>query len=102
MARSWIRFANGLPPMPGAKTYDLEEGSIMTCDMSHGWAVRTRAEDELISQQDPWGPRRYRQWEVLNEELKSAGRAKEGPGSEDEKIEATRNGLLVFGLSEMR
>lgn len=28
MARSWIRFANGLPPMPGAKPYNLEEGSI--------------------------------------------------------------------------
>ncbi|OQE77540.1 hypothetical protein PENNAL_c0060G03466 [Penicillium nalgiovense] len=102
MARSWIRFANGLPPMPRAKPYDLEEGSIMTCDMLHGWAVRTRAEDEVISQQDPWGPRRYRQWEVLNEELKRAGRAKDGAGSEIEKIEATRNGLLVFGLSEMR
>jgi carboxylesterase type B len=102
MARSWIRFANGLPPMPGAKPYDLEEESIMICDMLHGWTVRTRAEDEAISQQDPWGPRRYRQWEVLNEELKRAGRVKHGAGSENEKIEATRNELLVFGLSEMR
>jgi carboxylesterase type B len=102
MARSWIRFANGLPPMPGAKPYDLEKGSILTCDMLQGWTVRTRAEDEVISQQDPWGPRRYLQWEVLNEELKRAGRAKDGAGSENEKIEATRNGLLVFGLSEMR
>ncbi|CAP79892.1 Para-nitrobenzyl esterase [Penicillium chrysogenum] len=102
MARSWIRFANGLPPMPGAKPYDLEEESIMVCDMLHGWTVRTRAEDEAISQQDPWGPRRYRQWEVLNEQLKRAGRVKHGAGSENEKIEATRNELLVFGLSEMR
>ncbi|OQE36801.1 hypothetical protein PENCOP_c011G07625 [Penicillium coprophilum] len=94
MARSWIRFANGLPPMPGAKPYDLEEGSIMICDMLHGWTVRTRAEDEAISQQDPWGPRRYRQWEILNEELKRAGCAKEGAGSENERIQMTRNRLM--------
>ncbi|KAJ5371768.1 Carboxylesterase type B [Penicillium concentricum] len=94
MARSWIRFANGLPPMPGAKPYDIEEGSIMICDMLHGWTVRTRAEDEAISQQDPWGPRRYRQWEVLNEELKRAGYAKDGTASENERIQATRNRLM--------
>ncbi|KAJ5153769.1 Carboxylesterase type B [Penicillium coprophilum] len=94
MARSWIRFANGLPPMPDAKPYDLEEGSIMICDMLHGWTVRTRAEDEAISQQDPWGPRRYRQWEILNEELKRAGCAKEEAGSENERIQMTRNRLM--------
>ncbi|KAL4983722.1 Alpha/Beta hydrolase protein [Aspergillus falconensis] len=89
MARSWVRFANGLPPMPDAKPYDLESGSIMICDMLHGWTVRTRAEDEASSQQDLWGPRRYRQWEILNEELTRAS-------SENEKIEATRNQLLVI------
>lgn len=102
MARSWIRFANGLPPMPGAKPYDLEEGSIMICDMLKGWTVRTKAEDEVISQQDPWGPRRYRQWEVLSEEFKRAGRTEDGARSENERIEAARNGLLVFDISQMR
>ncbi|CAI7611574.1 unnamed protein product [Penicillium glandicola] len=61
IARSWIRFANGLPPMPGARPYDLEEGSIMIYDVLRGWTVRTRAENEVISQNDPWGPRRYHQ-----------------------------------------
>ncbi|KAL2826701.1 Alpha/Beta hydrolase protein [Aspergillus cavernicola] len=96
MARGWVRFANGLPPLHEAKPYDLETGSIMVCDMLQGWTVRTRAEDEEISQQDPWGPRRYRQWEILNEELKRAGRTDQGgTGSDNEKIEATRNQLLV-------
>lgn len=94
MARSWIRFANGLPPMPDAKPYDLGTGSIMICDMQHGWSVRTRAEDEEISQLDPWGPRRYRQWEIMNEALKRAGQAKEGPASEDERIGKSRNQLI--------
>ncbi|KAL4866196.1 Alpha/Beta hydrolase protein [Aspergillus spectabilis] len=96
MARSWIRFANGLPPMPGAKPYDVETGSIMICDMLHGWSVRTRAEDEESSQYDLWGPRRYRQWEILNEALKGAGRSKGGANSDDIKIEATRNLLLAI------
>ncbi|KAL5360622.1 Alpha/Beta hydrolase protein [Aspergillus floccosus] len=94
MARSWIRFANGLPPMPDAKPYDPETGSIMVCDMLHGWSVRTRAEDEEISQHDPWGPRRYRQWEIMNEELKRAGPAKDGAASDDEKIGEARNQLI--------
>lgn len=98
MARSWIRFAHGLPPMPGAKPYDLKRGSIMICDILQGWAVRTRAEDEAISQHDPWGPRRYRQWEVLNEEMKKAGRAKDGAGSDNEKIQAMRNKLIVLDI----
>ncbi|CAI7590855.1 unnamed protein product [Penicillium glandicola] len=98
MARSWIRFANGLPPMPGARPYDLEEGSIMICDMLQGWTVRTRAEDEVISQNDPWGPRRYHQWEVLNEELKKAGWINSGSGSDNESIEAKRNALLIRSL----
>ncbi|KXG52119.1 Carboxylesterase, type B [Penicillium griseofulvum] len=93
MARSWIRFANGLPPMPGAKPYDLEEGSIMICDMLQGWTVRTRAEDEAMSQQDPWGPRRYCQWEIMNEEFKRAGCASDGAGSEIERIQAIRTRL---------
>ncbi|OQD59921.1 hypothetical protein PENPOL_c048G06091 [Penicillium polonicum] len=40
--------------------------------MLQGWTVRTRAEDEEISRNDPWGPRRYRQWEVLGEEFRRA------------------------------
>ncbi|KAL4864164.1 Alpha/Beta hydrolase protein [Aspergillus spectabilis] len=96
MARSWIRFANGLPPLPDAKPFDLETRSIMICDMLHGWSVRTRAEDEVISQEDPWGPRRYRQWEILNDELTRAGRVKEELGSDNAKTEATRYRLLVM------
>lgn len=94
MARSWIRFANGLPPMPDAKPYDLENGSIMICDMLQGWSVRTRAGDETISQNDPWGPRRYQQWEIWDEELKRAAERKAGDGSDNEKIEAMRNELI--------
>ncbi|KAL5338163.1 Alpha/Beta hydrolase protein [Aspergillus crustosus] len=99
MARGWIRFANGLPPLPDAKPYDLETGSIMICDMAHGWSVRTRAEDEEISLLDPWGPRRYRQWEILGEELKRVGLSRVGNGSGGEKIEATRNQLLVWATN---
>ncbi|KAJ5689396.1 Carboxylesterase type B [Penicillium macrosclerotiorum] len=99
MARSWIRFANGLPPMPDAKPYDLEEGSIMICDMLQGWTVRTRAQDEVVSQSDPWGPRRYSQWEVMNEELKRAGRTKNASGSDNENMDTVRNQLLLMVLN---
>ncbi|KAJ5193359.1 Carboxylesterase type B [Penicillium cf. viridicatum] len=102
MARSWIRFVNGLPPMPGAKPYDLEEGSIMVCDMLQGWTVRMRAEDEEISRDDPWGPRRYRQWEVLSGEFKRAGQTEDGVGLHNERIEAARIALLVLDIPEAR
>ncbi|KAJ5857973.1 hypothetical protein N7455_008867 [Penicillium solitum] len=78
MARSWIRFANLLPPMPGAKPYDLEERSFMVCDMLQGWNVRSRAEDEEIIRDGPWGPRRYRHWEVLSDELRGALHSADG------------------------
>lgn len=78
MARSWIRFANRLPPMPGAKPYDLEERSFMVCDMLQGWNVRSRAEDEEIIRNGPWGPRRYRHWEVLSDELRGALHSADG------------------------
>jgi carboxylesterase type B len=103
MARCWIRFANGLPPMSAAKPYDLEQGNIMICDMLQGWSVRTRAEDEVISQNDPWGPRRYHQWEIVNEELKRAGQLQSLTGSYNEKVEAIRNQLiLLLEASELR
>lgn len=81
--------------MPGAKPYDLKEGSIMVCDMLQGWTVRTRAEDEEISRNDPWGPRRYRQWEVLSEEFRRAGQSEDGVQLQNERIEARRKVLLL-------
>lgn len=53
MARSWIQFTSGLPPMAGAKPYDLEEGSIMICNMLQGWTVRPRADNGEIGCNDP-------------------------------------------------
>ncbi|KAL2861225.1 Alpha/Beta hydrolase protein [Aspergillus lucknowensis] len=102
MARAWVRFANGRPPLPGARPYDLpvpgrgDGGSIMVCDMLRGWTVRTRAEDEVISREDLWGERRYQGWEVLNEEIKRVGRAAAGGGEEKERIEATRDQLRML------
>ena len=90
MARKWIRFGNGLPPWP--KEYDAREGSIAVCDDLRGWQVRTRKEDEEITQSDPWGPRRYKGWEAIGEAFRRIGK-RDAMGAGMEEIEAARRRL---------
>jgi carboxylesterase type B len=94
MARIWIRFGNDMPPWEGGE-YDAEHGRIAVCDELRGWQVRTREEDEKISKDDPWGPRRYKQWELLHEVSVEAGE-REGPGSKSERADKARRMLIDF------
>jgi hypothetical protein len=43
-----------------------------------GWVTRTRAEDEEISISDEMGERRYAQWDILGEVLRSLGERLDG------------------------
>jgi len=95
MARMWIRFANGLPPMENSEYKPVEE-KIMICDVNAGWQVRTRAEDEAASQDDPWGERRYRPWEMLREEIIEAATRTEGDGTLEEKSDKVRSDIVNF------
>lgn len=65
-SRAWTRFGNGLAPFENAE-YNLDEGRIAVCDDLRGWRARSRIEDEETSKSDPWGPRRYENWELLAE-----------------------------------
>jgi carboxylesterase type B len=91
-ARAWIRFGNGLEPWENS-AYDPKDKKIAICDDLRGWQVRTRAEDEEISKDDPWGPRRYKQYEILREELRKAGK---GHHATEADAEAARNKLLLM------
>jgi len=95
MARIWIRFANGLPPMEGSEYEPLEQ-RIMICDVNSGWQVRTRAEDEKASREDPWGERRYRPWEILRQEIVGAATKIDGAETVGEKCDMLRNRLVNF------
>jgi carboxylesterase type B len=95
MARMWIRFANGLPPMENSE-YRPGEERIMTCDVGAGWRVRTRAEDDAASREDPWGERRYRPWEMLREEIVGAAARIGGPETLEERSEKIRRQLCEF------
>jgi hypothetical protein len=93
MARMWIRFANGLPPLPDSE-HEPEKRKIIIGDTSVGWQVRTRDEDEEVSKEDAWGERRYKHWQILKEVIIQAASSREGPGTLDEKCEAVRNELI--------
>lgn len=84
-ARYWLQFGNGNAPWPEFKVDDMMNGEkgnqhhidddeiIAVADSREGWVVRSRRKDEDLSQLAEGGPRRYRQWEVLEEIFDSQG-----------------------------
>ncbi|KEF61326.1 uncharacterized protein A1O9_02891 [Exophiala aquamarina CBS 119918] len=60
-ARRWISFAHGQAPWEAytTKSDGVPNAKIAICNDLVGWTTRTIAEDEEISKNDPWGPRRY-------------------------------------------
>lgn len=77
------RFAYGLDPW---EQYLPGEQKIAVVDGHAGWVTRTRAEDEEISKNDEMGERRYAQWDILGEVLRSLG----------ERSDRIRANLLSF------
>lgn len=95
-AQQWILFANGKAPWPEYEIQD-EGGSgakVAVCDDIRGWHVKTVAEDEQESQEDPWGPRRYAGFTAIE----AAYEALREPGMEDDawadKVHTVRRLLL--------
>ncbi|KAK6343409.1 hypothetical protein TWF730_010998 [Orbilia blumenaviensis] len=86
MARLWIAFANGKDPW---EEYKEETGyKIQICDDVNGWHLRTRQEDIERSNNEQWGERRYRQWDLITEGFK---KLEEEGGTE--KVEQARKRL---------
>ncbi|EPS36637.1 hypothetical protein H072_9913 [Dactylellina haptotyla CBS 200.50] len=83
MAKMWLAFANGKDPWDEYK--EADGWKIEICDDINGWHTRTREEDEKRSQDEPWGERRYKAWNLLREAFESV--YKEGG---DEKVEWAR------------
>ncbi|KAF3904884.1 Cholinesterase [Dactylellina cionopaga] len=87
MARMWIAFANDKDPWD---EYKKEDGyKIEICDDINGWHTRTREEDMEKSQDEPWGERRYKQWDMLKEAFEKI--AREGG---EEKLEWARRKMV--------
>ncbi|KAJ9602327.1 hypothetical protein H2200_013182 [Cladophialophora chaetospira] len=61
-ARRWIAFAHGKEPWT---PYRSPEGMVAVCDDLVGWSTRTKQEDTRISEQQPWGTRRYKATELI-------------------------------------
>jgi carboxylesterase type B len=55
-ARRWILFGNGKEPWP---RYEKSRKMTAICDDRVGWEDRAREDDHRVSQNDPWGKRRY-------------------------------------------
>lgn len=95
-AKRWIAFANGKEPWDEYVPVSAGgEGKIGVCDDLRGWTVRTRAEDEITSMDDPWGDRRYGGLETLREAMTHLER--EGSEEED-KANVARRQMFKVGV----
>ena len=61
-ARRWITFANAKEPWA---RYEGTKKISAVCDDRVGWEERTMEQDRIVSEDDPWGKRRYEGIELL-------------------------------------
>lgn len=97
-ARRWISFAHGQAPWEAyiAKSDGVANAKIAICNDIVGWNTRTIADDEEISKNDPWGPRRYGGLRAIIAALDALRSAEESEETYCQKIQEIK--LFSWGV----
>ncbi|KAF7558986.1 hypothetical protein G7046_g5167 [Stylonectria norvegica] len=103
-ARRWITFANGQEPWDSYRIPEngqVADAKISICDDLRGWTVRTLEEDEMISKNDTWGPRRYGGWKAFNKAFSSLKAEGDDDARHSDAVNLARLKLLKFAYGPL-
>ncbi|KAH8597396.1 Alpha/Beta hydrolase protein [Bisporella sp. PMI_857] len=90
VGKRWLKFGAGKEPWD---RYE-EDRKVMIISGDNKWVSRTKENDEKESKLTEEGPRRYREWEVISDVLKSIGTIETGELGAKKTIDWDDRGLV--------